>query len=149
MKPILVNGEIVHKLHPADPYGYKYVEPPKDLHVFLEIVRPGKHFYTVKYEDTHYLHRAVFRHRDEPMPKYTKLSYKTKIHEFNVAYSIFGSWRGEEEDFPEKCYMNDCKLWRLARFIRDPGDLARSESFMKQNYAMVRNMFDYFKYLGG
>lgn len=149
LKPILVNGEIVHNLYPADPYAYKYAEPPKDLHVFLEIVKPGKHFYTVKYNDTHYLHRSVFRHRDEPMPKYTKLSYKTKVHEFNWSSSIFGSWKGEEDDFPERCYENDCKLWRLRRIIRDTTDLQKSEQFMKQNYSMVRNMFDYFKYLGG
>lgn len=95
--------------------------------VYIDIVKPGNHFYTVHHDSELYIHRCLVSARDEPVPAIEKKKFKVFEREFNFDNSVFSNWKDDPE-MPEKAFQYDKKLWRLHRFIKEEKELVQLEA---------------------
>ena len=66
--PVLVNGVEIDNL-----------QQDHDVYVYIDIVQPGRHIYSVRYHDQFHLHSTMIRERDEDIKPFNKLQHKYKV----------------------------------------------------------------------
>ena len=119
----------------------------ENLYVYVDVIKPGHHFFSVKNQEETYLHRFIARNREEPIPPHQKTTFKLLDHKFVHSNSVFKEWRSDLPDTGERCYENDKKLFKFNRVVKNEKD--DINAFVKEHYYEFKEMYDYFKALGG
>jgi len=89
------------------------------------------------------------RNREEDIPVYKKRrNAKIEERKFYKHASVFGQFKADSEETLEACFENDRKFWKLYRFIKDPGELMGAENALRDNYAIIKAVFDLIKASG-
>lgn len=84
---MLVKGREVMEL-------YNELDFDSNIYVYVDFVKPGKHFYTVDFNEEFYLHKTIIRSREEDIvPFHKKMNFRVK--EFNFEESCFADYRNE------------------------------------------------------
>lgn len=83
--PVLVNGKEIQDLELLSQLKGDQV------YVYVDFVKSGRHFYSVKDSQDFYLHRAIIRNREEEIPVFhKKLAFKKKEYSFET--SVFADY---------------------------------------------------------
>jgi hypothetical protein len=83
LHPVIVNGKEINDLSQSQ--AWELLSMEKDCFVFYEFCKPGKHMYTVNYQDDFYLQKVIIRNRDEPVQNLNKQrqNFTLKQKQFN------------------------------------------------------------------
>jgi len=78
--------------------------------------------------------------------KYRRLAKKStrkvqEVRKFSKANSVFKDFKEENEDLIRKQLENDGTYNKLNRFIKDPGELARTYDVLRKYYRPLRDQF--------
>lgn len=65
----------------------------------------------------------------------------SEVRKFNKANSVFRDFKEENEDFIRRQLENDGTYNKLNRFIKDPGELARTYDVLRKYYRPLRDQF--------
>lgn len=56
--------------------------------------------------------------------------------------SIFAPWIEDNSRSINKCFEYDKQRWKLSRFMKSEIEIKTVESFLKQNYGLLKDLFD-------
>jgi hypothetical protein len=119
--PVIINGKDCQ------------IADAKDVYVYVDFVKAGRHFYTVNYQDNFYLNRAIVRQREEPVVSFNKrLMFTKKPYKFED--SVFGACK---EDTCEGMYEHDASLWKLSNFIKKQDRLTELLHYLQSKYLHI------------
>mgnify|MGYP000915184710 CR=1 FL=1 len=108
-------------------------------YVYIDIVKPGNHFYTVNCDREMFVHRFLARPRDEPVPAIENRRFRVFEREFSLKNSVFAAWR-EDPDTADKAFEFDRKLWRISKFIKDDRLYVNLQGATKQLEELLNDM---------
>ena len=134
--PVIVNGETY--------YAMWRLGEEQQVYAYVDFVRPGKTFYSVKHQGSLNVHRILSRHRQEKVPPHKRA--RTQPRFFVKAGSVFSGFNDNSADIGNKCFEYDAKMWKLPKIMRrDPQDLRRLEYLLREEYPNMLEMYDSFR----
>ena len=88
-----------------------------------DFVKLGKFTYSVAYRDRFYVHKAISRRREEPLPFHDKLLDQLYREDFAVF------------DHPQKpdayaCFEHDARHWQLGTFITNHNETMEVNTYL-------------------
>lgn len=135
---MIVNGREIND------YGNKV--SGKDVYIYVDFVKSGRHFFTVNQDDEFYLHRSIIRNREEELVLFNKrMGVKKRTYSFED--SCFMNFREEYDAFP--CFEHDQKLWKINNFVKKPDLNFELISFLQQHYLHIVQIFNFLKSTAG
>ena len=124
--PVLIKGKELQDLE-----CISHMKNQK-IFVYVDFVKSGRHFYSVREKQDYYLHRAIVRNRDEDIPHFhKKLNFKKK--DFRFEDSVFSDF----EENNVSAFLKDQEYWKINKFLRNEKDQNDVSNYLKHNYLQL------------